>query len=94
MGLNKILLLILLTILPLGELRFSIPVGILSGTVVLPMGIDASGLGVSPFLVFALVVPLNILLGFLIFNFLEAFDEQLKKSTGGKRYNRMLENLS
>lgn len=87
----NLFLLILLTFLPFVELRLSIPIGILSATLILPFGITISGMGFNPILVFVIATITNIILGILVFNFLYLFDEKLKKSKVGARYIRTLE---
>ncbi len=88
---SKVFLLIALTLLPLVELRLSIPVGILIGTMHLPFGISISGMGFNPILVFILVVSINILLGFLLFNLLIIFDKKLIKSRFNGKYLKALD---
>ena len=87
----NILLLILLTFMPLIELRLAIPVGILSGTLNLPFGLSVSGMGFNPLFVFLLATITNIVLGIIVFNLLYIFDEKLKKSRIGKKYIWALE---
>ena len=65
--LDKIFILVLLTLLPFLELRYSIPAGILLGRVGLPFGLALVGFGLNPFVVFFVCVIVNILLGMMIF---------------------------
>lgn len=85
-----ILQIILLTFIPLVELRFSIPVGILQGSMNLPFGIVVSGLGMNPILVFVIAVLANILIGFALFHVWELFDKGLRKSFIRKPYTRLM----
>lgn len=85
------LLLVFITFLPLIELRFSIPVGILSGTISLPGGITLSGFGLNPLLVFATATLTNILLGFAIFNLVYLFDLGLRKSRIRNPYSKFMD---
>jgi uncharacterized membrane protein len=88
--LKEILILIGIVFLPFIELRLAIPVGILAGTIGLPYGITLTGLALNPLLVFAVSVISNIILGFLIFNFLHIFDEKLKKTKFSSYYIKLL----
>lgn len=87
---KEILILILITFLPFIELRLSIPVGILAGTMSLPLGITISGLGLNPFLVFFIAVISNIILGILIFNLIFIFDNRLRNSIFKKTYTKFM----
>ncbi len=60
-------ILIFLTCTPLFELRFSIPVAILSGSVHLPFGLTVGGFGWKWQWAFAFCVFVNILLGPVVF---------------------------
>lgn len=60
---DKILWLILLTFVPGLELRWSIPIGIYDGTLILPIVGDWQGFGMDPLTVFLVVVFSNIILG-------------------------------
>ncbi|MGM5480351.1 MAG: COG2426 family protein [Nanobdellota archaeon] len=91
MDFNSILILILLTCIPFIELRFSIPVGILSGTLLLPFGFAISGLGLHPVLVFTIVVIVNATLGIVLFHFIGLFDSQLRKSFLKNHYAKALD---
>jgi len=71
--LNEIAILVLLTFIPALELRFSIPAGILAGTVDLPLGHSVSGLGLPWYFVFAVCVIANILLGIIVYILLDKF---------------------
>ena len=85
-----ILIIILLTLMPLVELRLSIPVGILEGSMHLPLGITLNGLGMNPLIVFAIAVLANILLGFALFHIWELLDERLRKSFLRKSYSKFM----
>jgi uncharacterized membrane protein len=87
----KVLLLILLTFMPFIELRLSIPIGILSGTVPLFFCLSVTGMGFHPFLVFVLATLTNILLGFGIFDLLTRLDKRLHKSKANNSYVRLLD---
>lgn len=71
--LNQILKLILWTLIPFLELRYSIPLGILSGTVALPFGMSITGLGMDWRVVFLVCVIANMILGALIYLGLNVF---------------------
>jgi len=86
-----ILIIVLLTFMPLVELRLSIPVGILSGSVDLPFNITLSGLGMNPFAVFVIAVLANILIGFALFHFWELMDHRLRKSIIKKHYIKFMD---
>ncbi len=86
-----ILIIILLTFLPFVELRLSIPVGILSGSIDFPFGITLSGLGMNPVIVFAIAVLSNILLGFFLFHVWKSFDHKLRKSIIKKQYSKFMD---
>lgn len=58
---------VLLTLLPFLELRYSIPAGILSGSVKLPFGLVITGYGLDPMSVFIVAVITNIILGIVLF---------------------------
>jgi uncharacterized membrane protein len=75
--LQQVGILVLLTCLPLFELRFSIPVAILSGTVALPFGLSLSGFGWEWYTAFAFCSFVNILLGPAVFFGLELFTRHL-----------------
>lgn len=86
----QILIIILLTFLPFVELRLSIPVGILSGSVNLPFGVTVSGLGMNFALVFLIAVLSNILLGFLLFHVWELGDKALRNSVIKRPYSHFM----
>ncbi|MGE0793596.1 MAG: COG2426 family protein [Candidatus Woesearchaeota archaeon] len=65
---REILFLIILTFLPLFELRLSIPVGILSTIITLPFNIQTQGFNLNPILVATICILANILLGIIIYN--------------------------
>lgn len=67
----KILILILLTLMPFFELRASIPLGILAGSVALPFNLTLSGFAMPWYLVFFICVATNIILGPLVYLFLD-----------------------
>jgi uncharacterized membrane protein len=73
MLINQMLILTALTFLPLFELRFSIPVAILSGSVDLPLHLKISGFGWSWPYAFAFCVFINIILGPIVFFLLDVF---------------------
>lgn len=85
------LILIFITFLPLVELRLSIPVGILSGTISLPWGMTLSGLGLNPWLVFGTAAITNILLGFMVFNLIHFFDKGLRNSRIKNTYSKFMD---
>lgn len=89
--LKELLILSLITIVPLVELRLSIPVGILAGSIILPYGITLSGLGLNPVIVLLVAVIVNILLGMMLFTFLNIFDERLKRTKIAGPYIRILD---
>lgn len=64
--------------LPLIEMRFGIPLGILNNELNLPLGISISGFGLPPFLVFILTVIMGFLLAVILFNLLHLLDNPLK----------------
>jgi len=71
--LNEFLILFALTFIPFFELRFSIPVGILAGSVALPFGYSIAGFGMHWFSVFAVCVIANMILGALLYWGLDIF---------------------
>ncbi|NQV09215.1 small multi-drug export protein [Candidatus Woesearchaeota archaeon] len=71
--LKEIIVLMLLTFLPFLELRYSIPAGILAGSITLPFGIVLNGLGLNWVLVFFVAVVTNIALGILVYFLLDKF---------------------
>ena len=85
-----ILIIILLTFMPLVELRLSIPVGILEGSMHLPFGITLSGFGMNPLVVFTIAVLANILLGFALFHVWEIIDHKLRNSFLRKPYTKFM----
>ena len=76
----KIAILFLITLLPLFELRASIPVGILAGTINLPFGLKMSGMGLSWSTVFMVCVISNMILGFIVYPFIDLFFKLLEKN--------------
>jgi uncharacterized membrane protein len=85
------LILVFITFLPFVELRLSIPVGILTGTIYLPFGLTLSGLGLNPLLVFITALITNIILGFLVFNLVHIFDKRLRNSRIKKPYSSFMD---
>ncbi len=77
--LQEIIILILLTFLPLFELRLSIPVGILATQLNLPFNITLTAFNLNPFLVATICILANILLGYILYEFLHLFNPLLKK---------------
>ena len=77
--LQEIIILILLTFLPLFELRLSIPVGILATQLNLPFNITLTAFNLNPFLVATICILANILLGYLLYELLYLFNPLLKK---------------
>ena len=69
--LKQMLILIALTFLPALELRFSIPVAILSGTIDLPFNLKAHGFGWKWQYAFLFCVFINMLLGPIVFYMLD-----------------------
>ncbi|MBS3145787.1 small multi-drug export protein [Candidatus Woesearchaeota archaeon] len=70
---SQLLILILITLLPFFELRASIPLGIVSGSVNLPFGYTLSGFGLPWYLVFIIVVVTNIFLGMAVYLIIQEF---------------------
>jgi len=64
---NNILFLVLLTLIPFLELRYSIPAGILAGSIALPFGFSLIGLGMPWYTVFIVCVITNFILGIIIY---------------------------
>ena len=91
--LKEILILAFLMLIPFIELRFAIPVGLLTFSFSLPFGISLTGFGMSPFLVFPLAILMGFILAFFVFNSLHLLDKPLKKSRFSKRYFRLLESV-
>lgn len=90
--LNKILILILVTLVPAFELRASIPLGILKGSVHLPFGLSLSGFGMNFILVFFICVLTNMILGPLVYLFLDKVIHLfLKIKIIDKCYNMVVE---
>ena len=89
--LRELLILSLITVRPLVELRLSIPVGILAGSIALPYGMTLSGLGLNPIVVLLVAVIVNILLGMILFSFLNIFDERLKRTKIAGPYIKILD---
>ena len=88
---DKILTLVLLTLLPFLELRYSIPAGILSGQVPLPFGMHLTGYGMHWLLVFIVCVITNIILGIIIYFLLDKFVHYLLRfKVFRKPYNKII----
>ncbi len=86
----KILALVLVTFIPLLELRASIPLGILSGGTKI-FGLTLQGFGLNFILVFIVCVISNIILGILVYFFLDKFVKHLIGfRLFAKYYNRKL----
>ena len=86
----KILALVLVTFIPLLELRASIPLGILSGGTKV-FGLTLQGFGLNFILVFIVCVISNIILGILVYFFLDKFVKHLMGfGLFAKYYNRKL----
>ena len=69
----KLLILILVTFIPFLELRASIPLGILNSKVNLPFGLILQGFGLNWILVSFICVATNIVLGPIVYLFLDNF---------------------
>lgn len=76
---NQILLLVLLTLIPFLELRYSIPAGILAGSVKLPFGLALVGLNMPWYIVFLVCVITNFILGIIIFLLLRTIVNYMRK---------------
>lgn len=76
---EKITILILVTFIPALELRASIPLGILSGTVHLPFGLTLQGFGLHWASVFFICVLTNIVLGPIVYIIIKKFIKHLIK---------------
>ena len=68
---NAIIWIILLTLLPFLELRYSIPAGIITGKVLLPFGLSLTGFGLNWPAVFFIAVITNIILGLVLYFLLD-----------------------
>lgn len=88
---KEFFILIFISLLPLVELRLAIPIGILSGSVILPFNIVISGFSMSPLLVFLIVTITNILLGIFLFNLFTHLDLFLRKSRVSEKYYKFLD---
>lgn len=87
----QILILVLVTLLPLFELRASIPLGILAGSVNLPFGYTLSGFGLPWYTVFFIAVIANMLLGIMVYLLIDKIIHLLIKI---RLFNRMYEHYS
>ncbi len=76
---RNIIILFAITLLPLFELRASIPIGILDGELHLPLGLSMLGMGLSPWLVFAICVISNMILGIILYPLINRFIHLLEK---------------
>lgn len=89
--LDKILLLILLTLIPFLELRYSIPAGILTGKIALPFGLALVGLDMPWYLVFIVCVVTNFILGIAIYLILKYVVNYFLRFIWFKRiYNKII----
>jgi len=89
--LDQILILIAVTFLPFIELRFSIPLGILSSTVNLPFGITFTGFGMHWLTVFIVCVATNAVLGIVVYAALKKFIHLFTRIKPlGSLYNRVI----
>ncbi len=89
--LTKILILILVTFLPALELRASIPLGILSGKVQI-FNLTLQGFALNPGIVFIICVLTNIILGGLVYLFLDKFVHHfLKVKSFNRFYTKRIE---
>ena len=86
--LQQILILIGLTFTPFVELRLSIPVGILQGSIHLPFGIELTGMGMNWLLVAGICIVSNIILGIILYHVFELLDSWLRRSFMKKAYIR------
>jgi uncharacterized membrane protein len=87
----KILILVVVTFIPFLELRASIPLGILLSEVKL-LGFSFQGFGLNWVLVFWVCVLSNIVLGPLVYVFLDKFaDYFLKYKIFSRYYNKKIE---
>ena len=84
--LDKILLLILLTLIPFLELRYSIPAGILTGKIALPFGLALVGLNMPWYTVFIVCVVTNFILGIIIYLILKYVVKYLLRFELFKKY--------
>jgi len=76
---KKVIILILVTFIPALELRASIPLGILSGRIDLPFGLELQGFGLNWPLVFLVCVITNIILGPIIYLIINKFIHRITK---------------
>lgn len=90
---DKIILLFLLTFVPFLELRFTIPLGILSGRVELPFNWGLEGFGLDWKLVFIVCVIANAIVGILFYYLLDKFLHKflLKYRIFSRLYTRIVE---
>ncbi|PIR26693.1 MAG: hypothetical protein COX62_03905 [Deltaproteobacteria bacterium CG_4_10_14_0_2_um_filter_43_8] len=86
---GSLFLLFTVTLLPFFELRASIPLGILSGTLQLPLGYQMSGLGLNWALVFIICVFSNAFLGLILYPLINRFIHLLEHiPTFGKHWTK------
>ena len=77
--LDKLALLAFLSMVPVFELRLSIPLGIMARDVYLGFGLTLPGYGLPWPLVFAVAVSANILAGLVVFQSLHRFLDRILK---------------
>ncbi len=86
---RNILILFGITMIPAFELRASIPYGILSGRVDLPLGLHVEGMGMWWLSVLAICVASNAILGFILYPLIDKIMQVLSKiPLIGKLWNR------
>jgi uncharacterized membrane protein len=76
---RNIIILFSITLLPLFELRASIPIGILSGKLELPLHLSMQGMGLEPWLVFIICVISNMVLGIVLYPIINRFIHLLER---------------
>ena len=90
---TEIILIFFITIIPFIELRLAIPIGILSGTLNLPLGYTVSGLGMNPLVVFLLAITANFITGIIVYFILMKFDKWARKKAPFREwYSRWRDN--
>lgn len=70
---GKLVILFMLTFIPFLELRYSIPIGILNGSIDLPFGFKIEAFGLDILTVFLFCVFANIILGLFLYIFMKLF---------------------
>lgn len=89
----KILVLVLVTLIPCLELRASIPLGILAGEIKI-FDLNLQGFGLNFILVFIVCVASNIILGILVYFFLNKVVKHLMRfQLFAKYFNRKVKNV-